>query len=73
MHRHSQAEGTEDPVIDRHGEWDTCIRCGYRSMITRDPRNAHGLLVEMSGGLFCGDGRECSLRLGRKRRNGGLR
>lgn len=55
---------------DRHGEWSSCDRCGYPAQIARAPTYG-GFLCASGGAVMCWDGRECSLRLKRRSRQGG--
>lgn len=61
----------DDSGGDCHGKWDRCACCGYTAQISRSPayggflcrtKTAVGVLV------VCWNGRECSLRLRRLRR-----
>lgn len=54
-----------------HGEWRDCERCGIAGIVGG---GFYGTIAEVHQGpdvrlmYICKDGRECSLRLGRKRR-----
>lgn len=54
---------------DRHGEWSACQRCGASAQISRSAAYGGFLAYQPRDGLVvCWDGRECALRLRRKRR-----
>jgi hypothetical protein len=56
------------PPPDRDGEWDRCQRCGYPAQITRAVAYGGFLKYQPADGLVvCWNGRECSLRLRRRR------
>jgi hypothetical protein len=54
-------------VPDRHGEWDVCHRCGCTGQISRAVAFGGFLSIQPNGLIVCWNGRECSLRLRRRR------
>lgn len=56
---------------DRHGEFDRCHRCGTTARITRAVAYGGFLKYDPADGFICcWNGRDCSLRLRRTRRQG---
>lgn len=53
-------------MANHHGERSTCLRCGCPGAISAG--FGSGALCDTGDMVTCWDGRECSLRLKRKRR-----
>ncbi len=56
-----------EEATDRHGEVGACIRCGAIGAISRSVAYGGFLALLYDGSLVCWNGRECSLRLRRRR------